>query len=196
MRTVSDAVRARAGAASLRAAGDGARPVLFGHFAIFNRWTEIDSWTEGHFMERVAPGAFAQTFAEDRAAMRVLFQHGFDPQTGDKPLGPIDVLREDAIGGYYEVPLLDTLYVAELVPGLAAGVYGASFRFRTLREHVDQEPGLSDHNPLGLPERTVLQAVVPEFGPVTFPAYPDASANVRSLTDWWRREQETVRAAA
>ena len=45
-----------------RAAADDAvgDPIMFGHFARFNEWNEIDSWIEGRFMERVAPGAFAR----------------------------------------------------------------------------------------------------------------------------------------
>src|SRR5207248_5458422 len=67
--------------------GDG--QTLVGHFAVFNQWTEISSAFEGHFLERIAPRAFNKTFKENRANMRVLFQHGKDPQVGDKPLGPI-----------------------------------------------------------------------------------------------------------
>jgi HK97 family phage prohead protease len=82
-------------------------------------------------MERIAPGAFKKTFREQPRPMRVLFQHGMDPQVGDKPLGPIRDLREDETGAYYEVPLLDASYVRDQVlPGLRAGLYGASFRFR------------------------------------------------------------------
>jgi phage head maturation protease len=33
-------------------------PTVSGHFAVFNRWTEIDSLFEGQFMERFAPGSF------------------------------------------------------------------------------------------------------------------------------------------
>ncbi len=167
-------------------AGDGepaAMPTLHGHFAVFNRWTEIDSYFEGNFMERFAPGAFKKTFREQRDRMRVLFQHGRDSQIGDKPLGPIADLREDGEGAYYEVPLLDTDYNRELIPGLEAGLYGASFRFRVVREEVNTDPGESADNPKGLPERTIREAQVMEFGPVTFPAYDAATAGVRSLTD-------------
>jgi hypothetical protein len=136
-------------------------------------------------MERFAPGSFLRTMAEDRTSMRVLFQHGQDPSIGDKVLGPLLTLREDEQGGYYEVPLLDTTYNADLIPGLRAGLYGASFRFRATRDNIDLSPEPSDYNPLGLPERTVTEARVMEFGPVTFPAYSGASANVRSLTDWY-----------
>lgn len=165
------------------AGGAAGAPTLHGDFAVFNQWTEIDSVFEGRFLERVAPGAFAQTLARDR--IRVLFQHGRDPQIGDKPLGVPTVLREDELGAFYEVPLLDTAYVRELVPGLRAGAYGASFRFAVRREHVVQSPERSDYNPDGLPERTILEAKVMEFGPVTFPAYEGATAGVRSLTDWY-----------
>lgn len=151
---------------------------LSGHFALFNLFTEIDSAFEGHFLERIAPGAFLATFAHDRDRIRALFQHGADPHIGDKPLGPILTLREDELGAFYEVQLLETQYVAELVPGLRAGTYGASFRFKVLREEYVENPGPSDHNPRGLPERTILETQVLEFGPVTFPAYPAATASV------------------
>lgn len=156
-------------------------PTLYGHFTRFDEWTEIDSFWEGNFMERVAPGAFKKTFRE--STPKVLFQHGSDPQIGDKPLGAPNVLREEGSGPYYEVPLLDTSYNRDLVPGLEAGLYGASFRFSVMREEWDEEPGVSDHNPTGMPERTIKEVRCPEFGPVTFPAYGGATAGVRSMTD-------------
>lgn len=161
----------------------GDMPTLTGHFAVFNRWTEINSIFEGRFLERIAPGAFRKTFQEGRNSMKVLFQHGHDPQIGDKPLGPIRDLEEDSVGARYEVDLLDTSYVRDLIPGLEAGLYGASFRFGVVREEFVNDPEPSDHNPAGLPERTILEARVPEFGPVTFPAYADATAGLRSVTD-------------
>jgi HK97 family phage prohead protease len=162
---------------------DGSLGILHGHFAVFNEWTEIDSIFEGRFMERIAPGAFAKTFREHRDGMRVLFQHGRDPVIGSKPLGPIDQLSEDSQGAAYEAPLLDTSYNRDLLPGLRAGLYGASFKFRVLREELDMEPKRTSENPDGIPERTVTEAQVYEFGPVTFPAYSQATAGVRSLTD-------------
>jgi phage head maturation protease len=41
---------------------------------------------------------------------------------------------------------------------------------------VNQRPGKSDYNPDGLPEITILEARLIEFGPVTFPAYAGATA--------------------
>jgi HK97 family phage major capsid protein/HK97 family phage prohead protease len=178
-----DLVRAIQPGIELRADTEGGMPTLFGHFARFGQWNEINSMWEGNFMEQVAPGAYAKTIAENRSRMKVTFNHGSDPSLGDKVLGPIDELHEDKQGPYYEVPLLDTSYNRDLLPGLEAGLYGASYRFRVMREEIVEEPGESAHNPKGLPERTIKEAQVMEFGPVTYPADAGATAGVRSLTD-------------
>lgn len=168
--------------AELRAAQGDGMPTLVGHFAVFNTPTEICSFMEGNFLERIAPGAFKKTFQESKG-IKCLFQHGCDPDIGDKPLGPIETLREDETGAYYEVPLIDASYVRDdVLPGLEAGLYGASFCFEVIKEEFDEEPGVSADNPKGLPERTLLEVRVPEFGPVTFPAYEEATAGVRSIT--------------
>src|SRR5574338_395879 len=167
----------------LRETEGGGMPTMVGHFAVFNEWTRIDSAWEGTFMERIAPSAFDKTFAENRASMRVLCQHGTDPQIGDKPLGVSQNLGADVRGAFYEVPLFDTAYNRELLPGLKAGAYGASFRFKVMREDFNRKPETSDFTPDGIPERTITEAKVMEFGPVTFPAYEGATAGVRSLTD-------------
>jgi HK97 family phage prohead protease len=174
-------IRAVSPGVEVRAADDGGH-ILFGHFARFNEWAEINSRWEGHFMERFAPGAFKKTFSEQRHKIRVLFQHGHDPEVGDKPIAAITELREDEEGAYYEARLFDGLPPL-VVEGLRAGQYGASMNFGALRESWNDTPEPSEHNPNGLRERTVKESRVPEFGPVTFPAYANASAGVRSMTD-------------
>jgi HK97 family phage prohead protease len=166
----------------IRSAEDGTK-TLYGHFARFGEWTEINSAWEGRFMERIAPGAFSKTISENRGGMRVLFDHGHDPSIGNKPLGAIRSLEEDTEGARYEVDLFDSNYVRDLLPALEAGQLGASFRFKVMREDFNKKPERGDHNPDGLPERTITEAKVMEFGPVTFPAYAGATAGVRSLTD-------------
>jgi HK97 family phage prohead protease len=157
-------------------------PVLFGHFARFNEWTEIKSRHEGHFLERFVPGAFKKTLQEQRARLRVLFQHGQDPELGDKPIAAISDVREDEEGVYYEARLFDGL--PQLVmDGLRAGQYGASHRFAAMRQEFNTRAEPSEHNPDGLPERTVKEARLMEFGPVTWGAYDGATSGVRSITD-------------
>ena len=200
-------------APALRAEGaDGATggSLMFGHFAVFDVWTEIHSWFEGDFLERFASGAFKKTVKDQRDTIKVQFDHGYDPHIGDALLGPVDDLREDDVGAYFEVPLLDTDYNRDRVLPMLQGrlmdgtqrgsLLGASFRFRVVRDSWDNEPGVSDHNPSGLPERTVYEVRLYEFGPVVFPAYPEATAGARSLTDHYierrlAREGRAERAA-
>jgi hypothetical protein len=154
-------------------------PVLMtGHFAVFNQWTEIRG-ADGDFLERMAPGAFKKTLRESAGRIRVQFQHGRDPSIGDKPIGVPVTLREDSVGAYYSVALFtDASYVADLLPALRAGQLGSSFRFQTLQQDRVRWPKKSDYNPTGLEERTVKEARLLEFGPVVFPAYQNATANV------------------
>jgi HK97 family phage prohead protease len=163
--------------------GDTGPGTLTGYLATFNQWTEINSQREGHFMERMAPGAFARTIADNGSRMKVTFNHGKDPQLGDKVLGIPTVLEEDTRGVRYEVPLFATDYNRELAPGLKAGAYGSSFRFNVVADDYNKKAARSDYNPQGLPERTVRELSMAEFGPVTFPAYTGATAGMRSLTD-------------
>lgn len=152
-------------------------------FSVFNTWYEINSFWEGRFLERTAPGAFAKTMSERRTQIVSLFNHGMDFNIGDKVLGPIEELYEDKDSPVGVVRLLDTSYNRDLEPGLRAGVYRSSFMFNVIREEWDDEPERSDHNPDGLPERTIKEVRLFEFGPVTFPANPDASSGMRSMTD-------------
>jgi HK97 family phage prohead protease len=157
-------------------------PTLFGYFLRFNEWTQIESVFEGCFMECVAPGAATRTLAVDGASIRILFNHGFDPTIGEKPLTKPD-LAEDRTGVLYEGEMFDTSYNRDLAPLLEAGVLGASFRFNVVQELWNESPGASPHNPSGLPERTLTEIGISEGGPVTFPAYAGATAGVRSTTD-------------
>lgn len=152
-------------------------------FSPFGTWYEIDSWWEGRFLERTERGAFAKTIAESRQNVKVLYDHGYDPQIGNKVLGVIGDLVEDEDSARGDVAMFDTSYNRDLLPGLQAGVYGSSFRFRVIRDEWNDEPGRSDTNPDGIPERTIKEVRLFEFGPVTFPANPDATAGVRCLTD-------------
>lgn len=155
--------------------GHGNGRVLHGHFAVTNQWARITD-RSGSFMERLLPGAFSATIARNRDSIRCLFNHGADPSVGNKVLGPLIDLREDDVGAAYAVAMLETSYNADLLPGLAAGQYGASFRFSVPHQRIEQRPKRSEHNPEGLPERSILAAKVREISAVTFPAYGGATA--------------------
>jgi HK97 family phage prohead protease len=174
----------RATRMEVRAAdGDGEMPTMEIRFSTFDTWYEVDSFWEGKFLERTQRGAFADTIRDDGPAVKVLYDHGFDPQIGNKVLGSIESLSEEPDSPVGIVPLFDTSYNRDLEPGLRAGAYGSSFRFRVTSESWVDEPEPSDDNPKGLPERTITGVRLFEFGPVTFPANPDATAGLRSMTD-------------
>jgi HK97 family phage prohead protease len=178
VRTVADS-----GFAVRDDAKDGEMPTLVGRFATFNEWAEIDSAMEGHFLERMSPGAFTKTIAENREHVRVLFHHGLDPNIGMKVLGPVTRMEESAEGVEYEVPLLDTDYNRQLLPGLRAGLYGSSYKFKPVKYDPNLSPQRSDHNPDAIPEVSVTELKLKEFGPTPFPSYKGATASIRSATD-------------
>lgn len=179
--------------------------LMFGHFTPFDTWSEIHSWFEGRFLERTVQGAFKKTFRENRDQVKVQFDHGYDVHIGDAILGPIDELREDPEGAYYEVPLLDTDYNRDRVLPMLQGrlmngqqrgsVLGASYRFRVTKEEWVREPKPSESNPEGLPERTIREVKLYEFGPNVFPAFPTATAKVRCLTDHYLDRQRARRSS-
>jgi HK97 family phage prohead protease len=160
-------------ATELRAKDEGR--TLVGYAAVFDTPTEINSW-EGHFVERIAPGAFKRTLNNNSDRVKVLLNHG-QGHIGDLPLGSPSVMREDGHGLYVEVPLSDTDYNREqIVPLLRDGALdGMSFRFSVpAGGDVWDESG-------DIPVRTINELKLFEFGPVTFPAYPESTADVRNM---------------
>jgi len=165
---------------------DGRLGTFHGYAAIFDADTEINSW-EGRFVERIAPGAFRRTLEHRGDKVKALFNHGFDPQIGDKPLGKIEALREDDRGLYVEFGLDDTSYNRDLVASLRSGaIDGMSFQFSVAQDEWD-------HPDEGLPVRTLREVKLYEVGPVTFPAYEATEVGIRSREAFaaWRQAGRT-----
>lgn len=197
-------VRALDHRTEVRAEDDAPLGTLIGAFSLFDEWYEINSYWEGHFLERVSAGSFKRTInnRSGQSPVRVILEHGFDPTVADKPLGVPRVLEERTSGVYAETPLFDTSYNRDLAPALAGGAYGQSFRFQVLRDEWEQAPGRSEHNPEGIPERTITEVRLLEFGPTIWPSSPatNASTGLRSTTDHYyeqlaRRDTAAVEAA-
>ena len=155
--------------------------ILEGRMVPYSVWTEINSAVEGHFMERVMPGALAKTLMERAKKLRVLFQHGRDI-LGAQPIAAIEEVRDEGDGPYYRAGLFPNL-PPMLMDGLRAGVYGTSVSMRPLKTDAVRRPKRSEHNPDGIEERSITEAKLREISVVTFPAYEGATASVRSLTD-------------
>lgn len=163
---------------------DGRLATLEVDFSRFGEWYEIDSFWEGRFLERIQRGAFRKTIAERGSEVRVFFNHGYEISIGRQVLSVPEVLEEREDSPHLEGPLFDTSFNRDLLPGLRAGAYGSSFMFEVLGEEWREEPGRSEDNPDGIPERTITEVRLFEAGPVTWPANPGATAGVRSGVDW------------
>ncbi len=160
---------------------NGSLGIMTGYPSVFSEWTEVASAREGNFLEQIAPGSFRDA-VQNPSSVKIMFQHGRDPLLGERPLGVINVLREDARGLYYEVDLIPTAGNRELVPLLENGLLSASFRFSVTDEQYNPRAARSAHNPLGIPERIVTGVKLFECGPVVHGQYTGASSSIKPAT--------------
>lgn len=155
--------------AEVRAAGDGKPAMISGYSARFN---ELSVVLYGMFRERIAPGAFAETIAADD--IRSLWNHNADYVLGRNVNGTLR-LREDEIGLFMEVDPPDTQAGRDALISVQRGdVSQQSFMF-------DVQPDGDDwyEDADGQIIRTLTRVRLYEVSPVTFPAYPQTSAEAR-----------------
>ena len=186
-RPTDNLVRTSTQPMELRADGDGDGNTLFGHFTVFNEWTEINSYWEGRFLERNAPGMLDETIKGRSGQIKVLVDHGADPSIGNKPLGPIRELTGDA---YYEVDLLDDADSQRVRMLVERGdVARSSFAAYMHESDWSQTPD-------GFPLRTVVGMSLVDVAPVDDPAYFDTSTGLRSLAEQRGMDVSEVEALA
>lgn len=152
---------------------------LTGTAAVFSEWQEVHD-LEGHYLERIAPSAFAKTISENGGRIPLLLDHGRHPQLGTLVLGELQSLNTDASGLHYVARLHDGLPEL-LVSGLRSGGYGSSFRARPVKSSYDPRPERSDFNPDRLPQVTRTELMLLDLGPTSIPAYAGTEARLRSL---------------
>ena len=146
---------------------------LHGYAAVFNEWTEIDSW-EGTFRERIAPGAFKRTLGQRMPVLQ--FDHGSHPLIGSIPLGRITSIVEDERGLKLKARLSNNWLVEPVRDAIRDGaINGMSFRF-SVPANGDKVVRGKD----GMLERTINEIALYEVGPVVFPAYEQTTVGVRS----------------
>jgi HK97 family phage prohead protease len=146
---------------------------LTGYAAVFNEWTDIDSW-EGTFRERIAPGAFKRTLGQRMPVLQ--FDHGSHPLIGSIPLGRITSIVEDERGLKVKARLSDNWLVEPVRDAIRDGaIDGMSFRF-SVPANGDKIVRGKD----GILERTINEVALYEVGPVVFPAYEQTTVGVRS----------------
>jgi len=162
----------------IRAKDDGAK-TIGGYAVVFDR---LSVMMYG-FRERIKPGAFANSMGDD---IRALWQHDTAQVLGRTRAGSLRVW-EDETGVGFEVDVPDTQTGRDAVTLIERGdVDQMSFGFSVLPEGDDW---IEDDD--GQLVREVRNAKLYEVSPVTFPAYPDSTAEiVRSAPEWVRRALE------
>lgn len=165
---------------------------LEGYAAVFDTPTEINSW-EGKFSESIARGAFRKTIRERKPVLQ--FDHGHDARTGSVPIGKFEDIREDESGLFVSARLFDNPVVEPIRQAIEGGaISGMSFRFKVVRDEWrdadgkrvrDDELGdlLWQPGERGPLQRTIKEVQLFEAGPVVFPAYPETSVGVRSMSE-------------
>jgi len=158
--------RSHKGTIEVRANADGA-PIITGYAAVFNR----DSADLG-FIEQVDPRAFDKTLKE--ADVRGLGNHEPDWLLGRSKSGTLR-LSADSVGLRYEIDVnpADPDGVRAIEKVRRGDMDGSSFSFQTIRDEWNWEASP--------PQRRLLEVALIDVGPVSFPAYPDATATARAL---------------
>jgi uncharacterized protein len=154
---------------------DGDAPTIRGYAAVFNRMSQ----PLGNFVERIQPGAFADSIAGD---VRALWQHDTGRVLGRTKNGTLK-LWEDERGLGFEVTPPDTADGRDALALIARGdVDQMSFGFSVPAGGDAWEDGE------GMPVRTLRKVNLIEVSPVTFPAYLDTSAQIlRTAPEWVQR---------
>lgn len=161
-------------------------PVLRGFSAVFNKLTPKPIM--GLFFEKFAEGAFAQVISRGDDVLG-LFNHDPNIVLGRRSAGTLPVLEERKVGLYAEI--LPPATRADVVESVRRrDVKGQSIAFRV---KVDEFKSMGE----GKPDiRTVKEvAALRDLGPVTFPAFPQTTATLRSVLMAVSEDSEALAAA-
>lgn len=147
-------------------AAEGVKQIV-GYGAVFN----VETVIAGYFREQIRPGAFAGLLRSD---VRSLYNHDPNYVLGRTSAGTL-TLSEDTTGLLYTVTPPQSR--ADVVEALERGdVTGSSFGFRVKRDEWTRPTTNGE-----LPLRTIHEfEELLDVGPVTFPAYEEASAEARN----------------
>lgn len=151
----------------LRAEGgqDSAPAMIVGYAAVFGQYSN----DLGGFREMIRPGAFANTILMDD--VRALFNHDSNYVLGRNRAGTLRLV-EDERGLRIEIDPPDAQWARDLMVSVRRGdVSQMSFQF-VVEEDAWQQDGD------GLVTRELIRVKLFDVSPVTFPAYPQTSAQV------------------
>lgn len=152
---------------------NGKAPKIVGYGARFNEATVIGKGRPWAFREKIAAGAFSE--ALKTSDCRALFNHDSNHVLGRQSAGTLNVFEDEA-GLRYEITPPDTQDARDLMTKMERGdIRESSFSF-----NLDDDGDEWDDEATP-PMRTIRKvSALFDVGPVTFAAYPTASAGVRS----------------
>jgi len=148
-----------------------------GYAAVFGVWSE----DLGGFVETIQPGFFADVMGDD---VRALWQHDPSYVLGRTTNGTLE-LWEDETGLGYRIAPPDTQWARDAVTSIRRGdVNQTSFGFQVRDERWQPQVD-------GPARRTLVKARrLYDVSPVTYPAYPQTTAQVRSQLDALRAQAQ------
>jgi uncharacterized protein len=152
----------------------GGKTRIMGYASVYGRPSQpISDGRNGHFVEVIRPGAFDGLLARN-PDVRALANHDPNLLLGRTKSGTLS-LRSDDVGLHYLIALADTPVAQHWAESIGRGdIDGSSFSFTTDDDVWDRST-----NP---PTRTVRSVRdLFDVGPVTYPAYLDATAAARGV---------------
>ncbi|MGW6566448.1 HK97 family phage prohead protease [Streptomyces sp. NPDC054975] len=168
-------------AAGLQVRADGDARGFAGHAAVFNSRTAIGNPLSWGFYEEIAPGAFTKTISEGDA--RMLVDHDTRMVVSRVSAGSLR-LAQDQVGLAVDADLDARLsYVGDLIVNLDnRNITGMSFGFRVVKDEWEPLPVETvDGNTVETELRIIREVQLFEVSAVTFPAYEDTDAGLRSV---------------
>lgn len=161
------------------------KPTIEGYAAVFNQLSE----DLGGWQEVIEPGSFAGVLADD---VRSLWQHDPLYVLGRRTSGTLSIW-EDETGLRYRVIPPETQWARDVMVSIQRGdVNQSSFMFSVM---PDGERWALDEMGHAI-RRLVRIARLYDVAPVTFPAYPTTTADVRSQIDALRAQQSNTQQIA
>lgn len=152
-----------------------------GYAAVFNTRAAIGNPLSWGFYEEIAPGAFSKTLQESDA--RMLVDHDSYYVVSRSSAGSLS-LSEDGHGLVVDSALDEELsYVRDLKANLRNGnITGMSFGFQVVKDEWGTEDVETKDGQTGQVEvRTIREIRLIEVSAVTFPAYTETEAELRSV---------------
>lgn len=150
---------------------DGDEPKIIGYVAKFGKW----SLDLGGFKEKIRKGAFDE--ALEKSDVRALKNHDPNLLLGRMASGTLE-LKTNSVGLISEIDPPNTTTGKDTIEEIRRkDITGMSFSFTTAEDDWKYPED-------GSVERTIIKiGELFDVGPVTYPAYPDTSVAVRSMSE-------------